>query len=148
MFLTAVFSVLLGSAPLEPGRYCRSEQIFGETGKNERFALGEFWMVVDVQRRGREIYVEFENEMPDSGQRLRSQGQARPRPNGTVRFKFTDTWGNQGVAALSRLGVITLTPVVPAADVLSKNVLRNYGTYRLTKKACAISGLTKFRRLR
>ena len=148
MFLAAALSILFGSAPIEPGRYCLSEQIFDETVEGERFALGELWMVVDVQRRGRDIYVEFENKMPDSNRRLRSQGQGRPRPDGTVRFKFTDTWGNQGVATLSRLGVITLTSVVPAADVLSKNVLRNYGTYRLTRKACEISGLTKYRRLR
>jgi hypothetical protein len=134
-------------APLPPGRYCLAEDLIANSGE-KKIPLGLFWMVVDVRQRGRATYVEFTNSMPDSRQRLQAQGQGIPQRNGTVKFSFVDGWGNHGAAALTRNGTITLTLTRDAPSPLSRNIGRNYGTYHVTRKACAQHGLQGWRRLR
>lgn len=134
--------------PLAPGRYCHLENLVASAGKGETIELGDYWMVVNVQHRGPEVYVEFDNVMPDSQQRLMGEGQARPKRDGSVEFDFIDNWENQGTAKLTAEGVITLTSRKAAAGLWASNAVRNYGETRVTREDCVKHGFMDWHRPR
>jgi hypothetical protein len=150
ILITFMTTVLLACStqgavsPLPPGRYCMVEELFGYTGR-EDIPLGTFWMVVDVEWRGDEVYVWLENSVPDTRRHLRVDGQTWPGSDGVVRFRFVDGWNNLGYARVSPDGEITLVALEFRAKGFDTNVHRNYGTYHVTKDACIEHGFQNWK---
>lgn len=84
--------------------------------------------------------IEVEVTMPDSGQTLNFKAPVKPRGKGKVVFAFDDDgWGNAGRGTLTQIGRnsakldLEHTGSTPDAN---KNILRNYGSFTLTRKPC------------
>lgn len=121
-------------APLDAGRYCTRSELVGDTGRGT-FPLGTFWMTVDVEKRDGRTYVGFANGMPDSGEILTTEPvEASALRDGTLRFEFTDGWGNLGEGRLGPDSVITLEVLRRSPE--GSNITRNYGSYELSRTQC------------
>ena len=136
-------ATLSAPVPAEPGRYCRVDELVGDTGTST-FPLGRFVMVAEVSRTPGGYSVRFHNSMPDSQQILTAAAPARVAPNADLVFDFIDGWGNRGRGRLAPRGVMTLEIRRDSEDVFGRNIGRNYGTFELSRSACwhpAVSNL-------
>lgn len=84
--------------------------------------------------------IEVVVTMPDSGQTLNFKAPVTPSGNGKVMFTFDDDgWGNAGRGTLTQIGrnstKLDIEHTASAPDA-NKNILRNYGSFTLTRKPC------------
>ena len=121
--------------PLAPGQYCLRQHLSGFTGTGQDIDLGDFLMTVEVTvDRGR-YAVEIANQMPDNPQILEaSTDNATLMRDGSLSFRFTDEWDNQGKARLYPDGktVLVMTKRAPM-----NQIERNYGTFTVSQSNCA-----------
>ena len=132
------------SAPAEPGRYCRVDELVGDTGIST-FPLGQFIMIAEVSRAPDGYSVSFHNSMPDSQQILAATAPARVAASGDLVFDFEDGWGNRGRGRMSPRGVMTLEIARPSEDVSGRNIGRNYGAFELSRGDCSHPAVSNFR---
>jgi hypothetical protein len=130
------FASAASAAAPTPGRYCAHESVSGAMG-SEEILLGDFLMTVDVQRRGARLYVGFMNRMPDSDQMLFvAPVRALSMRDGSLRFEFDDGWGNRGEGRFDSNGRMRLRVLRPNREG-GTNITRNYGAFRVSRRACA-----------
>lgn len=142
--MCASCATLSAGVPAEPGRYCRVDELVGDTGIST-FPLGQFIMVAELSRAPGGYSVSFHSSMPDSQQILAASAPARVAANGVLVFDFEDGWGNAGRGRLSRRGVMTLEITRLSEDVSGRNIGRNYGTFELSRGDCSHPAVSNFR---
>jgi hypothetical protein len=125
----------VAARPIAPGTYCLIDRSPAETGTGEAIDIGTFLMSVVVRKTGSVYRVHFWNQMPDSPAMLMNESsRARVERDGSLVFDFVDGAGNTGRGRVRPDGRVRLSVLKDAPD----NPLgRNYGDYRVTRKACA-----------
>ena len=136
-----LFPVLLLAAAaaspsmVEAGRYCARQPVVGHTGEGT-VPLGRLRIIVDVQRTGRRNFVAFTSQLPDSQEVLTGgPAVAGTMADGSLRFRFTDGWDNQGEGRLSPDGRFVLEVRRPSPQG-GTNITRNYGTFQVSRDTC------------
>lgn len=113
--------------------YSARDEIFA--GKQ---SLGFYEASANVTSNEGSTFVAFWVSMPDSGQVLGdSKIPAKIDAAGKYTFRFIDGWNNKGRGSLVVSGKrATLTLEEEEVAEGGNNILRNYGTHKLTQSAC------------
>jgi hypothetical protein len=121
--------------PIAPGMYCLNEPLTGYTGTGHDIELGNFLMVVEVTKKRGRYAISIGNQMPDNPQILEAEtNDARVLRDGSLAFRFTDSWDNEGRARVYRNGKIVLEMTKKAP---MNQIGRNYGTFTVSKSGCS-----------
>lgn len=127
------------SAPSPAEEYYLEEPVTA-VGGPEPVELGNHYVCFRVHGKASAPLIDFAVSFPDSGQILEVVNVCgKTSKGGRLDFSFTDGFGNRGKGTFQSSGeegVLTLEEVSPAKAPEQRNILRNYGTYELTKQAC------------
>lgn len=120
--------------PLAPGLYCSKQHIAGYTGTGHDYDLGNFLMSVEVKQKRGHYAVSFSNQMRDNSEILEAEtDDARVLTDGSLAFRFTDGWNNEGKARVYRTGKVIL---VITRHAPMNQIGRNYGEFVVSKAQC------------
>lgn len=121
-----------------------SNELTGETGKGEKFALGTFEMCVKVAHNADITKISFWNVMPDSSQYLIVDDVPVTKvADGSMAFDFDDNWNNKGHGSLNisaQVATIKIDIVRATDHAWGRNAGRNYGTTKLPEANCPRRG--------
>jgi hypothetical protein len=121
--------------PIPLGRYCLKEPLTGFTGTGHDIELGNFLMAVEVTKKRGRYAISISNQMPDNPQILDAEtNDASILRDGTLAFRFTDGWNNEGRARVYPTGKVVLMMTKKAP---MNQIGRNYGTFTVSKGDCS-----------
>ena len=138
--LVLPISVVESAAKAQVRSYCLEYELQGDTLR-QKIALGTFVARLDLIRVRDKISFSFSDTMPDSHQEIFFKSHsAASDGDGFYTFQFEDNWGNRGkgyVQSGTRLAKIHFGKIIPATESWSRNAIRGFGNFTLTRAACA-----------
>jgi hypothetical protein len=119
--------------------YCLEYNLQGDTGRG-KIELGTFVARLDLKRTRDKISFSFSDTMPDSHQEIFLKSRSAAADDDShYTIQFEDNWGNQGEGSVqtgARLAKIHFGRIIPAKDSWSRNAIRGYGNFTLSRAAC------------
>lgn len=134
-----LLSILVALLPVAVLAIDRPEQSFVDraqlyAGKDP---IGYYVACATLLTSGAVPRIRFSVYMPDSGQDLGGEVDVEKTGDGAYKFDFEDGSGNRGQGSLTIKGVkATLFLKATHFEPGRGNVLRNYGTHKLTRGVC------------
>lgn len=146
--LAAASAAAPGLRPLPQGRYCLKKEEVRDwlPGPPE---VGHFNMYLKVGKSRGHYNLSFWNVRPFAGPLLEaSTDRATLLKDGTLEFRFVDGWDNEGRAQVHPDGKVVLTKTKASPQRVGLDAYvpgGNYGTFRLTRAACADKDFARYR---
>ena len=137
-----------GARPLPEGRYCLKEKEVKDWNPGPP-EIGHFNMYLKVGRTGVHYSLSLWTVRPFAGPLLTaSTDRATLLNDGSLEFRFVDGWDNEGRAQVFPAGKVVLTKTKSSPERVGLDASvpdGNYGTFRLTRAACADEDFARYR---